>query len=128
MASFEYRAARRASLPDPDAARQTADSDFVEAEAEDEARLAEIWREVLGLELLSVTDNFFEVGGHSLLAIRLLGRIRESFDVELPMDALFESPTVRGTIESIRTLRWATGVAEGEGDGEHDGPEESIEL
>ncbi len=113
----------RASLPDPDTPRPSSEPDFAEPQTEDELRLTEIWKEVLGLEILSVDDSFFEIGGHSLLAIRLLGRIREAFDVELPMDALFEFPTVRGTLESIETLRWATNESEPDSEGH-----ESVEL
>ena len=56
--------------------------------------LAGLWSAVLGLTEVSVTDNFFERGGHSLLAVQLMSRIRESFAVELELKKLFESPTI----------------------------------
>jgi amino acid adenylation domain-containing protein len=59
-----------------------------------EARLAAIWAEVLGLPRVGVHDNFFDLGGHSLTATQVVARIRDAFDLELPLRALFESPTI----------------------------------
>ncbi|RKH56117.1 KR domain-containing protein, partial [Corallococcus llansteffanensis] len=67
---------------------------FVAPRDETEERVAGLWQELLGLETVGITDNFFELGGHSLLGVQLLSRIREAFQVELSMRALFESPTV----------------------------------
>lgn len=60
-----------------------------------ERQLAEIWSEVLGRPVVSATDNFFEVGGHSLLMPVLLSRVSEEFGVELPLSTLFVAPTLR---------------------------------
>jgi amino acid adenylation domain-containing protein len=57
--------------------------------------LVKIWQEVLQLETFSVTDNFLELGGHSLLATQIISRIREAFGLELPLDSIFKSPTIR---------------------------------
>jgi acyl carrier protein len=59
-----------------------------------EEDLARIWAEVLGLEQVGVHDNFFELGGHSLLATQIASRVRELYDVEVPLRSLFESPTI----------------------------------
>jgi aspartate racemase len=67
-----------------------------------EELLAEIWAQVLNVPRIGIHDNFFKLGGHSLLSTVLISRIREAFHVELPVLALFESPTVAelaGTIE-----------------------------
>ncbi|HVQ94814.1 MAG TPA: amino acid adenylation domain-containing protein, partial [Mycobacteriales bacterium] len=61
-----------------------------------ERRLAAIWAEVLGHEDLGVHDDFFELGGDSILAFRVLSRVRAAFGVELPPRALFEARTVAG--------------------------------
>jgi thioesterase domain-containing protein/acyl carrier protein len=60
-----------------------------------EARLAEIWCAVLGRSTIGSTDNFFDLGGHSLSAARLLVRIEREFGRRLPIVAVFEAPTVR---------------------------------
>ncbi|WNG46592.1 acyltransferase domain-containing protein [Archangium minus] len=67
---------------------------YVAPREETEQKLADIWQELLGIEQVGITDNFFELGGHSLLGVQVLARVREAFRVELPLRALFDSPTV----------------------------------
>ena len=59
-----------------------------------EKALAEIWAEVLGLEQVSIQDNFFDLGGHSLFATRVFIRVRNIFQVALPLHTFFELPTL----------------------------------
>jgi acyl carrier protein len=59
-----------------------------------EEELAGLWRELLKVERVGINDNFFNLGGHSLLATRLIFRLHEHFQVELPLRALFEAPTI----------------------------------
>jgi amino acid adenylation domain-containing protein len=70
---------------------------------DDERRLLEIWREVLGVSDLGVHDEFFASGGHSLLALRLTSRIEAALDVQLVPTALFEHPTVARLARRLAT-------------------------
>jgi amino acid adenylation domain-containing protein len=64
--------------------------------------LAQLWSEVLNREQIGIYDNFFELGGHSLLATQLISRVREVFEVELPLRALFEQPTIGGVAQELQ--------------------------
>ncbi|KAM3115391.1 amino acid adenylation domain-containing protein [Phormidesmis sp. 146-33] len=68
-----------------------------------ESAIAEIWQQVLSVESVGIDINFFEQGGHSLLATQVVSRIRESFQVELPLRCLFESPTIAALAEEVRS-------------------------
>jgi amino acid adenylation domain-containing protein len=95
----------RRSLRAPDINRAEFESNFTEPRTPDEQLIAEIWAEVLGLERVGIHDNFFELGGHSLLATQAISRLREAFQVEVPLRSLFESPTVATVTESLLQYR-----------------------
>jgi acyl carrier protein len=59
-----------------------------------ESRLAQIWAEVLSLDQVGIHDNFFDLGGHSLAATRVVSQVIKHFQVQLPLKSLFESPTI----------------------------------
>ena len=59
-----------------------------------ERKMCEIWQGMLGLDRVGIHDNFFDLGGHSLMATQLVARLRADFAVELTVAMLFESPTV----------------------------------
>ncbi|NOK22351.1 non-ribosomal peptide synthetase, partial [Corallococcus carmarthensis] len=82
----------RKALPEPEAPQSG--NTYEAPRTEVEAKLASIWAEVLRLPQVGVKDSFFELGGHSLLATQVVSRVRTEFSVELPLRALFESPTV----------------------------------
>jgi acetyltransferase-like isoleucine patch superfamily enzyme len=67
-----------------------------------EARITEVWEELLGVKGISVTADFFDLGGFSLLAARLLVKIQAIFGVRLSASAVFEQPTIRGMAEVIK--------------------------
>jgi len=84
----------RKALPAPE--KDLNASSYVAPRTPVEEMLCDIWGEVLGVAGIGVTDNFFEVGGHSLKATQVISRIRESFQVELPLRRIFEAPTIEG--------------------------------
>ncbi len=95
---------RRALLA-PDSTRQALESPFVVPRDLFEEMLAGIWSSVLGVEQVGAHDDFFVLGGHSLLATQVISRIRNAFGVELPLLALFESPTVAGLARHIKAAQ-----------------------
>ena len=75
--------------------RPDLDSDYVEPEGEIERRLAAFWTELLGVDKVGAEDNFFDLGGHSLIAVRLFAQVKSVFAVDFPISILFEAPTIR---------------------------------
>ncbi|UNU27128.1 non-ribosomal peptide synthetase [Microcoleus vaginatus] len=90
----------RKALRAPDVERSELNAAFAPRTPEEQL-LAEIWSKVLGVKQIGIGDNFFELGGHSLLATQLIAKVREAFQVELPLRSLFQSPTVESLAETI---------------------------
>ena len=84
----------RNALPSPEAMRRRVDENPNASSTPVEEVLTGIWGEVLGLAEVGVDENFFELGGHSLLATRVFSRLREAFNVDLPIKTLFDAPTI----------------------------------
>ena len=72
------------------------DVDADQPESEIHQQLAEIWQKVLGMIKVGISDNFFEIGGHSLKAIRLSNEYKKTFDVKINIKEFFSNPTIRG--------------------------------
>jgi acyl carrier protein len=70
------------------------DEGFVLPRAPAEAKLVEIWQEILGIGHIGIHDNFFTLGGHSLLATQVISRLRDEFGIEVPLQQIFETPTI----------------------------------
>jgi amino acid adenylation domain-containing protein len=84
----------RRALPAPERVRQGDDEEVAVPRDAFELQLAHIWEEVLGVQPVGVQDNFFDLGGHSFLAVSLMGRIEREFGVKLPLAVLFQGATV----------------------------------
>ena len=91
----------RKALPVPDDARIDLESNYVAPEGANQESLAAIWAEVLGLEKVGVQDNFFDLGGHSLMVIKVLSRIREELGTEIPVSTMFQNPTIHDLAEAM---------------------------
>jgi amino acid adenylation domain-containing protein/thioester reductase-like protein len=89
----------RRALPEPTGTHGKGGQ--VEPRTSLEAELARIWSEVLKVEKVGIDDNFFDLGGHSFLAVQLASRMRESAGIELPLLRLFENPTIAGLAEAL---------------------------
>jgi amino acid adenylation domain-containing protein len=91
----------RQSLPSPADRSQEREEGFVPPRDPTEQAVAKIWGQILGLDGLGAHDDFFELGGHSLMAAQVVSRIRDSFGVELPIRALFDSSSVAEFAEVV---------------------------
>lgn len=83
----------RRALPDPDM-RGTSEDIYVAPQSELEQTLAKIWQEVLRLERVGLSDNFFDLGGHSLLLVQVQAKLRELLDRQVPVLEFFKYPTI----------------------------------
>jgi acyl carrier protein len=79
-----------------------------------EEAVAAIWASVLGIERVGVEDDFFAIGGHSLLATQIVAQVRSDFSINLPLHALFSSPTVASLSKQIVELLGEEGDSETE--------------
>src|SRR5262249_39870005 len=67
----------------------------------DEATMAALWEELLGIDTIGIHDNFFDLGGHSLLGTQLLSRLQQTFQVALGLEVFFEAPTIASLTEAL---------------------------
>jgi len=91
----------RRALQPPDTTRPALEESFAAPRTPAEKALAEIWCELLGLQEIGIHDDFFALGGHSLLATQVISRLRERFRPDLPLQCLFEHPTVARLAEHL---------------------------
>ena len=69
-----------------------------------ESVVAKIWQDILGIETIGIHDNFFDLGGHSLLGMQANTHLRRAFGIDLPIRTLFESPTVAALAQVCERL------------------------
>ena len=84
----------RKALPKPDYSRPELGTPYAKPQNLMEESLVRIWQEVLGVRPVGIDDNFFDLGGHSLAATRVVSRVIQQFQIDLALQALFQSPTV----------------------------------
>ncbi|KZE78885.1 non-ribosomal peptide synthetase [Paenibacillus elgii] len=90
----------RKALPAPDGSMRTG-MEYIAPRTGTEERLAQLWQEVLGVPRAGVKDNFFAMGGHSLKVLELVRKVHRETGIELPIRAVFESPTVEGLAREL---------------------------
>src|SRR5262249_2991440 len=93
----------RRALPSPDWLPLQQSSKYVAARTELEEFIVEIWEETLGLDVVGVHDNFFDLGGHSLLFGEIVSKLQSAFNVDVPLGDFVEQPTVATLAKIIRT-------------------------
>jgi amino acid adenylation domain-containing protein len=86
----------RLALPPPDENQSIETGRFEAPESQLEMKLAEIWSNILEIGQIGIYDNFFQLGGHSIMAIQLINRINQAFKINLSVRNVFEEPTIAG--------------------------------
>jgi thioester reductase-like protein len=96
----------REKLPALDTTRVVNDgATYVAPRSTTEQAIVSIWEDLIGVKPIGATDDFFALGGHSLLSVQLLARIREHHGVDIPLRALFEEPTVEGLSRRVEIMQ-----------------------
>ena len=88
-------AATESSKPDQSFDRPQLDSDYVAPANDIERKLAGFWQDLLGVSQVGADDSFFDLGGHSLIAVRLFAMVKKAYAIDFPISVLFEAPTIR---------------------------------
>jgi acyl carrier protein len=100
----------RKALPPPRITSIQRDAPLDALMTPEQRRVAELWREVLRCEQVGLHDNFFDLGGHSLLLVRLHAGLKREFDQELSLVELFQRTTVAAQADRLSSL-WRSGSA-----------------
>ncbi|MBS2772897.1 amino acid adenylation domain-containing protein [Anoxybacillus sp. PDR2] len=88
----------RSALPSPSTLHQPADKIYVKPKTVLERGMVKIWEELLETDKIGITDNFFEVGGHSLLAAKLVSKMRKNLGIDVSIQTVFSHPTIEKLI------------------------------
>ena len=91
----------RHALPDPGTHRMNSDIVYVPPRTKTERRIVEIWKEVLKVGKVGTSDNFFDLGGQSLLLVRVNSKLKAEFGCDLPLIEMFKYPTVKSLAQRI---------------------------
>ncbi|BAU16060.1 amino acid adenylation domain protein (plasmid) [Leptolyngbya sp. NIES-3755] len=95
----------RRALAAIDPTKRPPTTSYTQPQTPDERQLAMIWAGILGVQQVGTQDNFFDLGGHSILVIQLWTRVKELFQVEIPLRSLFESSTITEQVKAIVNLQ-----------------------
>ena len=95
----------RSALPSPSPGPLAKRRTIVHGRSEIEKGLTSIWQEVLEIGDVSINDNFFDLGGHSLGALRVLARVRRDFHVDVPIRSMFNGPTIADLALEVEKLK-----------------------
>lgn len=95
------------ALPAPDQARPTLAVTYVGPGSDTEVVIADIWQQLLGVDSVGIHDDFFDLGGHSLMASAMLFRVKDVTGVELPLRVLFEDPSVAALAARVENMQLA---------------------
>jgi acyl carrier protein len=106
----------RRALPTPTDERPDLGTAYVTPRNKMERSIASIWEDVLGVERVGINDNFFDLGGHSLLMAQVHGRLQQVWQADLSMVDLFRYPTISALVEHLSRERGAGVSFEEEGD------------
>jgi amino acid adenylation domain-containing protein len=98
----------RKALPAPDQTRPEFEQVYVPPRSPIEEIVAALWQEVLAIEPIGIYDNFFALGGYSLLAMQVMVRLNRQFQIEVPLHLLFEEPTIAGLSLQLEALQSQT--------------------
>lgn len=102
----------RKALPAPETSRPELNKTFIAPRDALEQQLTKIWEKILGVQPIGVADNFFDLGGHSLMAVRVFSQIEKVLEKKLPLATLFRAPTIEEIARIMReenqTKAWST--------------------
>lgn len=110
--SYSMEETVKTPLSKPAYDRPTLSSTYVAPRNEIERAVAEIWQETLGIDAVGIYDDYFELGGDSLMAIRLLSRIVETFKIEMPLESLLEARTIEQFVEKLTRAKGGEKLSE----------------
>ena len=96
----------RKALPEPALSKRGSAETYVSPGTPEEEILAGVWSEVLDIERIGIHDNFFDLGGHSLLMTQVVSRLNKIFNITIPLRSFFEAPTISGLSSLIQDISW----------------------
>jgi amino acid adenylation domain-containing protein len=89
----------RGALPEPESVRQKPEARYLAPRDEIEQKICAVWQELLGVEKISIEENFFDLGGHSLLMVQAHGKLREIFKKDISIVEMFKNPSIKSLAE-----------------------------